>query len=99
MKSMWPPLAAIFFMTGLYRAGGAMAPSAPPLDSLLVCMLPAAQYMKSKLEKHLSRIKQTSLKIFHGFVTIWKKTATIGEVMAQNLRLKPLFICCASLKR
>ena len=32
MKSMWPPLAAIFFMTCLYRAGGggAMAPSAPP---------------------------------------------------------------------
>ena len=30
MKSMWPPLAAIFFMTYLYRAGGAMAPSAPP---------------------------------------------------------------------
>ena len=28
MKSMWPPLAAIFFMTYLYRAGGAMAP--PP---------------------------------------------------------------------
>ena len=30
MKSMWPPLTAIFFMTYLYRAGGAMAPSAPP---------------------------------------------------------------------
>ena len=31
MQSMWPPLAAIFFMTCLYRAwGGAMAPSAPP---------------------------------------------------------------------
>ena len=35
MKSMWPPLAAIFFMTYLYRAGGTMAPSAPPLDPLL----------------------------------------------------------------
>ena len=31
MKSMWPPLAAIFFMTHFYRAGGGgMAPSAPP---------------------------------------------------------------------
>ena len=30
MKSMWPPLTAIFFMTCFYRAGGAMAPSAPP---------------------------------------------------------------------
>ena len=30
MKSMWPPLVAIFFMTYLYRAGGTMAPSAPP---------------------------------------------------------------------
>ena len=27
MKSMWPPLAAIFFMTYFHRAGG---PSAPP---------------------------------------------------------------------
>ena len=35
MKSMWPPLAAIFFMTCFYRAGGAMAPSAPPPDPLL----------------------------------------------------------------
>ena len=30
MKSMWPPLAAIFFMTCLYRPGKDMAPSAPP---------------------------------------------------------------------
>ena len=30
MKSMWLPLAAIFFMTYLYRAGGPMAPSHPP---------------------------------------------------------------------
>ena len=35
MKSMWPPLVAIFFMTYFYRAGGGMAPSAPP-DPLLV---------------------------------------------------------------
>ena len=37
MKSMWPPLAAIFFMTYFYRAWGegGMAPSAPPLDPLL----------------------------------------------------------------
>ena len=35
MKSMWLPLAAIFFMTCLYRAGGAMAPSASP-DLLLL---------------------------------------------------------------
>ena len=39
MKSMWPPLAAIFFMTYLYRAGGAMAPSLPPLDPLLNCLV------------------------------------------------------------
>ena len=35
MKSMWLPLVAIFFMTYLYRAGGTMVPSAPPLDPLL----------------------------------------------------------------
>ena len=29
-KSMWSPLAAIFFMTYFYRAGGGMAPSSPP---------------------------------------------------------------------
>ena len=44
MKSMWPPLAAIFLMTYFYRAWGAMPPSAPPLDPLLllqraVCIL------------------------------------------------------------
>ena len=37
MKSMGPPLAAIFFMTYFHRARGAMAPSAPPpLDPLLI---------------------------------------------------------------
>ena len=38
MKSMWPPLATIFFMTYFYRAGGrSMAPLPPaPLDPLLV---------------------------------------------------------------
>ena len=30
MKSMWPPLAAIFFMTCLYRAGGTWPPRHPP---------------------------------------------------------------------
>ena len=30
MKSMRPPSVAIFFMTYFHRAGGAMAPSAPP---------------------------------------------------------------------
>ena len=30
MKSMWLPLAAIFFMTYLYRAGGAWPPRHPP---------------------------------------------------------------------
>ena len=31
MKSMWPPLATIFFMTYFYRAGvGGMVPSASP---------------------------------------------------------------------
>ena len=36
MKSMWPPLAAIFFMTYFYRAwGGAWPPRHPPLDPLL----------------------------------------------------------------
>ena len=33
MKSMRLPLAAIFFMTYFHRAGGAMAPSAPPPGS------------------------------------------------------------------
>ena len=43
MKSMWPPLAAIFFMTYLYRAGGGgMAPSVPPLDPLLLLETPAS---------------------------------------------------------
>ena len=35
MKSIRPPLLAIFFMTNLYRTGG-MAPSLPPLDPLLI---------------------------------------------------------------
>ena len=36
MKSMWPPLLAIFFMTYFYRAlGGAMAPRHPLPDPLL----------------------------------------------------------------
>ena len=36
MKSMWPPLVAIFFMTYFHRTGGGgMAPSASPLDPLL----------------------------------------------------------------
>ena len=35
MKSMRPPLAAIFFMTYFHRARGAMVPSGPPLDPLL----------------------------------------------------------------
>ena len=36
MKSMWPPLAAIFFMTYLYRAGGGGPwPPRHPLDPLL----------------------------------------------------------------
>ena len=30
MKSMWPPLVAIFFMTCLYRAGGAWPHRHPP---------------------------------------------------------------------
>ena len=37
MKSMWPPLAAIFFMTCFYRArGGPWPPRPPPLDPLLI---------------------------------------------------------------
>ena len=36
MKSMWPPLVAIFFMTYFYWAGGGgMAPSARTPDPLL----------------------------------------------------------------
>ena len=36
MKSMWPPLAAIFFMTYFYRAlGGPWPPRHPLLDPLL----------------------------------------------------------------
>ena len=45
MKSMWSPLAAIFFMTYLYRVGGAMAPSAPPLDLLLGSGVPGPRGM------------------------------------------------------
>ena len=37
MKAMWPPLAAIFFMTYLYRAGGGgHGPLGTPLDPLLL---------------------------------------------------------------
>ena len=36
MKSMGLPLAAIVFMTYFYRGWGTMAPSAPPLDPLLI---------------------------------------------------------------
>ena len=34
MKSVWPPLAGIFFMTYFYRGGGVIILSAPP-DPLL----------------------------------------------------------------
>ena len=36
MKSMWPPLAAIFFMTNFYRAGGGGVPPDPLLYIYLV---------------------------------------------------------------
>ena len=35
MKSMWPPLAAIFFMAHFYRAWGGHGPLGTPLDPLL----------------------------------------------------------------
>ena len=35
MKSMWLPLAVIFFMTYFHRARGGHGPLAPPLDPLL----------------------------------------------------------------
>ena len=37
MKSMWPPLAAIFFMTYLYRAGRGHGPPRHPPGSATVC--------------------------------------------------------------
>ena len=37
MKSMWPPLAAIFFMTYFYRAGGGHGPLGPPPVDPLLC--------------------------------------------------------------
>ena len=36
MKSMWPPLTAIFFMTYFHRARGPWPPRRPPLDPLLI---------------------------------------------------------------
>ena len=36
MKSMWPPLAAIFFMTCFYRARGGPWPPRPPPGSATV---------------------------------------------------------------
>ena len=53
MKSMWPPLAAIFFMSYLYRAVGGHGPSASPLDLLL-----------KVIKKLLSKI-QTHCYLFH----------------------------------
>ena len=42
MKSMWPPLAAIFFMTYLYRAGGAWPPLGTPPGSTTATRLVVA---------------------------------------------------------
>ena len=44
MKSMWPPSAAIFFMTYFDKGRGPMAPSAP-LDLLLLVVIPFSTYM------------------------------------------------------
>ena len=53
MKSMWLPLAAIFFMTYLYRAGwGDMAPSAPAVDPLL-CLIYDPYWNPGKSLSHL----------------------------------------------
>ena len=48
MKSMWPPLVAIFFMTFLFyvQGRGAMAPRHPPLDPLLCQVLTFILLMK-----------------------------------------------------
>ena len=40
MKSMQPPLVAIFLMTNFYRTGGGHGPLALPLDPLLLCIDP-----------------------------------------------------------
>ena len=55
MKSMWPPLVAIFFMTYFYRTGGGMAPLTPlaPLDPQLDLHIPhVSKYYVWKL--HMS---------------------------------------------
>ena len=72
MKSMWPPLAAIFFMTNFYRAGGAMAPSATPGSStapLLPRQLvdPPPALSQCTMLKHPAH--SFSLLTLHGHVT------------------------------
>ena len=59
MKSIWPLLAAIFFMTYFYRTRGSMAPSAP-LDPLLTYI-----QIRSIPVKWMVKIKQTSILAFH----------------------------------
>ena len=50
MKSMWPPLVAIFFMTYFYRAGN-MAPSPPPPpDPLLQSLRPSVLLSQTMAE-------------------------------------------------
>ena len=67
MKSMWPPIAAIFFVTYFYRVGGSMAPSTPP-DPLLTqrdrtSETPQNYIAHSKLfyTTHSSKIKSSKL--------------------------------------
>ena len=48
MKSMWPLLAAIFFMTSLYRAGGGGAwPLGTPPGSATDCLIKANEQLEA----------------------------------------------------
>ena len=48
MTSMQPPSVAIFFMTYFHRAGGAMAPSAPPGSATVALLIEHARLKRKK---------------------------------------------------
>ena len=54
MKSMWLPLAAIFFMTYFHMAGGWGAWPPPPLDVLLKYYLLLPNYKSADFKSDVS---------------------------------------------
>ena len=95
MKSMWPPLAAIFFMTNFYRAGG----TPWPLDPLLT----AVQQSTYELHSSLSLCGSTCHREQHLFfencgcirINILMKQTQLYICTLKNFILEVFCVVCA----